>query len=189
MTGNKALSFLLWHWYLEGVNELEYNRALSAFHTALKENPPEGFIDSGVARFDALPWISARGPIYQDWYVISDFTAMGILNEGAVDGPRKAPHDEVAAMAADGIGGLYMLEVGAPAASRAGHFHWLRKPANRDTPEYLAEIRGLADAEGASLWRRQMNLGTTPEYCLITDRRVDPPGVEHVFAGECVWPV
>ncbi len=188
MTGGKALSFLLWHWYLEGVSEHEYDRALSAFHIALKDNPPDGFVGSSVARFDELPWIAAPGPIYQDWYEITDFAAMGVLNDGAVNGPRRTPHDEVAAMAADGIGGLYMLEAGKPVASRAGFFHWLRKPAGRATPEYLAELRRLADGWGGSLWRRQMNLGTAPEYCLLADRRLDFPGEEHVLLGECIWP-
>ncbi|MBT8399028.1 MAG: hypothetical protein KJO98_01015 [Rhodothermia bacterium] len=188
MTGTAPLSFLLWHWYLDGVSEHEYERALSAFHTALREDPPDGFVDSGVVRFDGLPWIAASGPVYQDWYVITDFTAMGVLNEGAVGGSRKGPHDDVAAMAADGVGGLYALEAGPGPAASSGFYHWLRKPKGRTTAEYLDSLRDLSRACEGSLWRRQMNLGTAPEYCLIADRRTDVPGTEHVSIGEGIWP-
>ncbi len=187
-TKSSPLSFILWHWPAEGVSAGDYYRALSRFHTALKDEPPDGFLESGVVRFDALPWIAAPGPIYQDWYVITDFTAMGILNDGAVDGSRKSPHDEVAGMAADGVGGLYAVEAGQPSALSGGLFHWLRKPEDRNTPEYLRSLKDIALAAGGTLWRRQMNLGVAPEYCLRAERRIDAAGVEQVMSGMDVWP-
>ncbi|MDX1430758.1 MAG: hypothetical protein R3282_10740, partial [Rhodothermales bacterium] len=109
--GVSTLAFILWHHPVKGVGEQDYDDALTAFHRSLRDAPPDGFLSSEVMRLDRLPWMDLA-PVYQDWYLITSFEAMGTLNDGAVAGTRRDPHDRAAALAADGIGGVYALEEG-----------------------------------------------------------------------------
>ncbi|HEU5217117.1 MAG TPA: hypothetical protein VFU23_00560 [Gemmatimonadales bacterium] len=111
------------------------------------------------------------------------------LNEAAVTGPRKAPHDAVARLAAGGAAGLYGLRAGAPLVP-PGAAAWFGKPAGMSYAA-LDELLGpIASAGNAALWMRQMVLGPTPEFCLQTMTAVDlPPPIAAVrLALGPVWP-
>lgn len=181
-----SLAFILWHHPAKGVSTQEYEDALIAFHRSLRAAPPKGLLSSEVVRFDGLPWLHTS-PAYQDWYLITGFEAMGILNEGAVAGSRRDPHDRVAALAADGIGGVYALEAGEQQLDPEAIFHWIQKPDARRTAEYLPYLRSAAAGGSGSLWRRQMNLGAAPEYCLRARTAADVEGVRHTVRGTSVW--
>jgi hypothetical protein len=160
-----VLAYVFWHRPSPETGAAEYEHALADFHRALAAAPPPGFQSSWAFRPAEVPWLG--GPGYEDWYLVDGFTALGELNEAAVSASRKRPHDAVAALAVDGMGGVYRLVAGEPnpdATSAA----WLSKPAGRTYPAFLAELGAL----GAAAWQRQMVLGPTPEFCLH-----DPTGV------------
>ncbi len=153
------LAYVFWHRPAAETDSALYERALAEFHRALAAAPPPGFQRSWAFQLAEVPWLG--GPGYEDWYLVDDFAALGELNEAAVSASRKAPHDAVARLAADGTAGVYRLVAGEPnpGAPRAA---WLSKPARKTYPAFLAEIGAL----GTAAWQRQMTLGPTPEFCV-----------------------
>jgi len=111
------------------------------------------------------------------------------VNDAAVSGPRKAPHDAVARLAADGTAGLYLLQSGAPlAAPRTAA--WFGKPSGMRYAELFALLDPIVSGAGAGLWMRQMVLGPTPEFCLRSDQPVTlpPPIAALQLELTPVWP-
>jgi hypothetical protein len=145
-----VLAYLFWH--RPGPDVDGYERRLAEFHERLRADPPEGFAGSAAFRID-LPWM---GKGYEDWYLVDDWSALGVLNVAAVDASHKAAHDAVARDAAQGAGGVYALRSGELRLEDAGDVQWSAKPP--EAPQ------GVNHA----LWQRQMVLGPAPEYCLLT---------------------
>ena len=154
------LAYVFWHWPRRGVAHAGYEELQLGFLAALEAEPPPGFGGCATYRLEAgAPWVAAEVG-YEDWYLVEDFAALGVLNDWAVTGSRRPAHDAVAAEAGGGAGGLYGL-AGGPAVLDARYAAWLHRP-----PETY---------EG-TLWRRQLVLGPAPEYCLHTAEA--PSGLE-----------
>ena len=152
------LAYVFWHRPAPGTGTAPYERSLAGFHAALAAAPLSGFSRSWVFRLASIPWLGdARG--YEDWYLVDDFTALGALNEAAVSASRKAPHDAVARLAAQGAAGVYRLVSGEPQPQAVATAAWLTKPAGKPDAKFLDEL-------GGTVWQRQMTLGPTPEFCL-----------------------
>jgi hypothetical protein len=160
-----VLAYLFWHQPTAGA--ADYERRLAEFHERLRADPPAGFAGSAAFRVD-VPWM---GQAYEDWYLVEDWNALGVLNAAAVDAARKRDHDAVAHEAADGAGGVYRLLDGGLALDDVGDVTWSASP--------LAAAPGPDEA----LWQRQMVLGPAPEYCLLRRgpghvSRVVPPATQ-----------
>ncbi|GEJ56729.1 hypothetical protein [Anaeromyxobacter diazotrophicus] len=150
------LAYVFWHWPLAAVSEEEYLQALAAFHQALQRAPPPGFRGSRVVAVEGAPWCGAERA-FEDWYLVDDFAALGALNEAAIAGARRAPHDAAARRAAGGAGGVYRrLAEGKRADDRAT---WLAKPSGVSYGDFLARL-----PPGTELWQRQLVLGPAPEF-------------------------
>src|SRR4051794_15380391 len=106
------LAYVFWHTPTSGAKRDEYERLLIGFHQALASHAPAGFRTSFVYRVENAPWIGAGAAAYEDWYILENSAALDALNDAAVSGPRKAPHDLVASFAASGAAGLYRLKSG-----------------------------------------------------------------------------
>jgi hypothetical protein len=172
------LAYVFWHRPLEGVDVEAYERAEVGFHESLHRTPPAGFLGSAVFRLAELPWLApssftaASEGGYEDWYLLEDFTALGVLNEAAVGSGHRGVHDEVAYRYGGGAGGLYGLTEGhAPRLDADALAIWVARPPaglpgseRRDVAALLGD--GM-DPDSASLWRRQLVFGPSPEYCLL----------------------
>jgi hypothetical protein len=170
------------------VAERHYEASLARFHAALAAHPPEGFQESLVARLDRAPWLEGpEGPAYEDWYLVADWTAIGRLNEAAVHGPRRTPHDAVAAEAGAGTAGIYRRMLGAPRPA-GGHATWFAKPDGLDHAGLGEELDRLLGGRDVSVWQRQMTLGPTPEFCLLGDEPVDLGSWRTLPVGRTVLP-
>jgi hypothetical protein len=158
-----VLAYVFWH-APDSVEGLEtYEESLAAFHGSLTSADIRGFRGSRACAVEGAAWVSAE-VVYEDWYFVDDFTALGTLNDAAVSGHRRPPHDNVAAMAVKGIAGVYALHHGAADLSNASRAVWFGKPRGTSYDEFYNEL-----GERRSLWRRQMVLGPTPEFCSIDD--------------------
>ncbi|HUB35938.1 MAG TPA: hypothetical protein VL972_03880 [Solirubrobacteraceae bacterium] len=179
-----VLAYLFWHRPRDAAAAAEYERAQIAFHRSLARTPPAGFRGSAVFRVAALPWpwsaaaAQERAPRdrlggYEDWYLLEDYTALGVLNEAAVGRGHRSPHDAVAGRMGAGTGGLYGLVEGQMAGSLGEQTSvvWVARPpgaVKRGLRELLADMLVDGATPGtASLWRRQFVLGPAPEYCLL----------------------
>jgi hypothetical protein len=182
-----VLAYLFWHRPLDRASVEAYERAQLAFHRSLARSRPVGMCGSWSFRVADIPWRPAAGgsdgapagacPGYEDWYLVEDFTALGVLNEAAVGRGHRTTHDEAARRSDGGAGGLYALVEGEhPGPLSAARIAvWVaRAPGSEHRP--LGELLGDGiDPRSASLWRRQMVLGPAPEYCLLAGEA--PAGV------------
>jgi hypothetical protein len=180
-----VLAYVFWHRPREGAAVDSYEQAQLAFHRSLARSRPMGMRCSAAFKIDELPW-AARGAEavpasesapagYEDWYLIDDFAALGVLNEAAVGRGHRSTHDEAARRFGGGAGGLYALVEGSRADSgelaaplgEANVAIWVARPPGAQRRE-LGELLGDGmDPQHASLWRRQLVLGPASEFCLM----------------------
>jgi hypothetical protein len=146
-----VLAYVFWHRPRAGVEIAAYEEAQRSFHASLE-------MTSASFRVAELPFGDGGG--YEDWYLVADWSGLGALNEAAVDGPRRAPHDRVAEMSVEGWGAVYSLLRG-PAEIPDGA-RWREKPRDRSYEEFVATL------PQATVWQRQMVLGPGPELCLAS---------------------
>jgi len=167
-----VLAYVFWHRPRAAVAAGEYEARLLAFHEALAAHPPEGLRGSHVARLAAAPWLPGDGPVYEDWYLVTDWAALGRLNDAAVQGPRRPPHDAAAEAAADGSAGIYRRTLGAPRPDGA-LASWFAKPDGLTYSALGETLDERLAGRDASMWQRQMTLGPAPEFCLLADEAVE----------------
>lgn len=178
------LAYVFWHRPSSPERAAEYEDALVAFHRSLARSLPVGTLASAAFRVAELPWSisqaygtdassAAAAPAagaYEDWFLLEDFAALGVLNEAAVGLGHRTTHDEVARRFGAGAGGLYGLIEGEPCAEALGDASkaiWIARPAGSPR-RGLAEMLGDGmEPKRASLWRRQLVLGPAPEFCLL----------------------
>ena len=186
------LAYVFWHWPDAAVGADAYEAALLAFHRALATARLPGLVDTVASCVDGARWLPENTPTYEDWYRVGDFADLGALNEGAVADACRASHDAAARLAAGGIGGLYRLARGAEAPPTQPVAAWLAKPAGTSYATFFAALADWTDRAGTSLWQRQMTLGPTPEFCLLspTPADLDPPGLATPLRvnRRVVWP-
>jgi hypothetical protein len=173
------LAYVFWHGPAEGVDGERYERALLAFHSSLGRTPPFGFDGSAVARIGALPWRAGEVRAYEDWYLVADFAALGVLNEAAVGRGHRTSHDAAAKGLGKGTAGLYRLLEGDVQGARTiadcPHATWVTPGRGAGHGELAAMLGDGLDRGGASVWQRQLVLGPAPEFCVLS--RLDPAGV------------
>ena len=159
------LAYVFWHWKQAETTAKDYESRQRAFHAALAAAPPTGFLGSFSLSFSHAPWVAGGGDGYEDWYLVQDFGALGLLNEAAVSASRAAPHEAAAAVAAGGAGGLYGLRRGA-ALRQPQYAHWFGKPEGLPYSALFAQLAPVVDQVQGALWMRQMVLGPAREFCL-----------------------
>lgn len=156
------LAYVFWHVPREGAKAYEYESLHREFHAVLQRSNVNGLSRVKVHRLAQIPWLGGRAG-YEDWHLLEGSAALDVLNRAAVSGMRQIPHDRIAALAADGIAGLYGVRQGRPIDPRVAY--WLSKPAGMGYVDFEASLAPLI-AEGCCLWGRRMTLGPTPEFCL-----------------------
>ncbi len=179
------LAYLFWHRPLDPAQAGAYEQAHLAFHRSLTRTPPVGFHGSAVFRVSQLPWpwsaaadqerTPKGGSVgYEDWYLVEDYAALGVLNEAAVGRGHRTPHDAVASRFGAGAGGLYGLVEGLRPESlgESSVAVWVTRPPGSPQRALADMLADGMDPRHASLWRRQFVLGPAPEYCLlVADRK------------------
>jgi hypothetical protein len=174
-----VLAYLFWHRPLDPATAEAYEQAQLAFHRSLARSRPMGMCGSASFRVPRIPWLDdalgaagvAGAPAagYEDWYLVEDYTALGVLNEAAVGHGHRTRHDEAARRFGGGAGGLYGLIEGecSDLLSAASIAVWVRRPPGSERRP-LGEMLGDGmDPRHASLWRRQLVFGPAPEFCLL----------------------
>jgi len=174
--GNLLLAYVFWHWKQAEVTTTDYENRQRAFHAALAAAPSSGFLGSFSVSLAHAPWAAGGGDAYEDWYLVYDFGALGLLNEAAVSASRAAPHDAAAAVAAGGTGGLYGLQHGA-ALRQPQYAHWFGKPEGMPYSALFAQLAPVVEQVQGALWMRQMVLGPAREFCLHTAVPVSLPAI------------
>ncbi len=143
------LAYVFWHSPAAAADADAYEAAAVAFHASLAAAPPPGFRASAAFARAPLPWLDG----YEDWYLVEDWAALGVLNTTAVQAPHRTVHDDVAHRSVTGTGAVYALargdlglDLGAVRSAT-----WSDEPGN----------------DGGALWQRQLVLGPAPEFCTM----------------------
>ena len=160
------LAYVFSHRPAGGVDVAVYEATLKRFHAALASTPPGGFVRSSTFKV---------GDRYSDWYLVDNSAALDVLNAAAVSGVRTPAHDTAARLAVDGVGKLYSLVSGEPAAGASFEIHF-SKPAGVGYADHYARLGPYSSGPGISLWRRMMVLGPPPEFCLLAPAEIELPG-------------
>jgi hypothetical protein len=168
------LAYVFWHWRRSDVSAEVYESRQREFHASLTASPIDGFVQSASFAPHQSPIPGARREVYEDWYLVRDFAALGVINEAAVSAVRATPHAAAAAIVEDGAGGVYALKQGS-FASGARYAHWFTKPAGMRYDVLYAELRPIVEAASGALWMRQMVLGPGREFCLQSRETVVLP--------------
>ena len=158
------LAYVFWHWKRPEVTAGDYEGRQRVFHAALGASPSPGFIDSFSVGLSNAPW-TASSEAYEDWYLVQDFAALGLLNEAAVSSSRAHPHDLAASVAAGGAAGIYGLK-SRTVLHQPRYAHWFAKPDGMPYGELFAQLAPIVDRVQGALWMRQMVLGPAREFCL-----------------------
>lgn len=153
------LAYVFVHRSGDSIEPMVYVSRLRAFHDALAEAPPAGFVRSWVWRVSGGP----VGEALEDWYLVEDWAALGVLNDAAVTGKRRVPHDQVASLSRDGAGAVYGLVHGAPVPTPGRRLR-VSKPLGASYSEYEEQLRH--DVGAATIWKRQMVLGPDAEFLI-----------------------
>ncbi|HUI70984.1 MAG TPA: hypothetical protein VL354_10735 [Spirochaetia bacterium] len=183
------IAYVFWHWKKPDLSSAEYEESQCRFHASLKDFPPPGFVESFSVALEGASWAADGGPAYEDWYLVDDFAALGSLNEAAVSGTRREPHDVAAAGAAGGVAGIYALRSGAALVAPRRAL-WLSKPGGMTYGHLFSRLSPLVDREAGALWMRQMTLGPAKEFCLHCQESLHLPLQFEALPVELrqVWP-
>jgi len=165
----ETLAYAFYHRPATRVDRAEYERALLGFHDTLARNPTPGFRGSAAFRLRRVSWGPHRDrPLYVDWYVLSGFGDLDPVREVAYQPPWVEPHRTVAALFGEGWGALYASRGRADPPGAPSFVTWFSAPEGRGR-SLLARWREAGPPSGI-LWRRQLALGPSPEYCYFAAR-------------------
>ena len=166
------LAYLSWHRPAPSVDQSVYERALEQFHRSLAHQPPSGFRGSAAFRAAQLPWLESAGEHspragYEDWYLLDDWAAVGVLEEAAVSRGHVSVHDRVASQSIAATGAVYRLIEGHTGLQETLLAVWVTRSRGREHPSLAALLGDGMDPVVEGLWRRCLGLGPAPEFCLL----------------------
>jgi hypothetical protein len=180
-----VLAYLFWHRAAAAVEQSAYERELERFHRSLAHGPPSGFRCTASFRVEQLPWLAADAAAdltpeehraaYEDWYLIDDWAALGVLEEAAISRGHMTAHDAIAARAGWGSGAVYRLLEGSSNPAHGDAAVWVSAVPGHNRMSLDALLGDGLDPRRGGLWRRCLGLGPAPEYCLLADQQ--PAGV------------
>ena len=134
------LAYLSWHRAAAGVQQQAYEQALERFHRSLAHRPPSGFRGSAALRLGELPWLAGvagadnAAPGYEDWYLLDDWAAVGVLEEAAVARGHETAHHAIAARAGAATSSVYRLVEGSARPSAVADAVWVGREPGHDRP-------------------------------------------------------
>lgn len=168
--GEAMLAYVFWHRPAPGTSRESYEHDQDRLQRSLAARPPEGFRGSACLRAAAVDWLAGEGEAYEDWYLLDDWAALGILRQGVVAVGHHSAHAAAARHAGQGAGGVYRLTAGGVRLAEVSLAVWVSVTREHPEDEVASLLLGDGlDRERSGLWRRELVLGPAPEYCVLGD--------------------
>ena len=157
-TASAVLAYLSWHRPAPAVQAAAYEQALEQFHRSLAHRPPSGFRGSATFARPSCRGSPARASLaqaaYEDWYLLDDWAALGVLEEAAVARGHVSAHDRVASRRAARRARSTASSRGTPASrTRTWRCGW-RARSGHEHPSLSALLGDGMDPAVDGLWRR-----------------------------------
>ena len=169
------LAYVFWHWPRPEIRKELYETKLAAFLHSLNSVKPAGFVEALSFRVDSLPWGPPSDNFYEDWYVVENFSALGPLNDAAVAGETQRVHDSIAKDYMKGAGGIFKPIKRNLRLHEARFATWIEKAIGPSYESFYEETARSVGDRKTDLWRRQMVLGPSPQFCVHSDEVLDLP--------------
>ncbi|MGA8664003.1 MAG: hypothetical protein WB809_02900 [Thermoplasmata archaeon] len=167
--GPETLAYAFYHRPRAGVGRARYERTLLGFLDELARSPTPGFRGSAAFRLPRAPWaVHPERPLYVDWYVFSGFGDLGPVRDVAYRRPWVEFHRAIASLFGEGWGSIYAARGRVDPPIAPACVAWFDAPSGRGAA-VLRRWREEGPPAGA-LWRRQLALGPSPEYCYFGGR-------------------
>ncbi|MEM0136460.1 MAG: hypothetical protein QXU18_14735, partial [Thermoplasmatales archaeon] len=132
-----------------------------------------GYLGSISFKIEGAHWMGSKKSGYEDWYYMTDSGVIDILNRGAITGNMMPVHNNAAGLATGMHAGLYQLKSSSAKNKEATWCIWLSKPSGRSYDDFERMIGSTVASHNVDLFRRQMVLGPTPEFCILSEKRID----------------
>lgn len=168
------IAYVFWHQKMELVSSKTYESALITFHRSLYNFGVRGYIGSQTFKIEGAYWMGATESGYEDWYLLEDSGVMDKINQAAISGSVKDPHNAAAHMATNLHAGLYVIKSPYPSFLNGKSATWFTKPKEMSLDQII-NSHSDSNKRFGDLWMRQMVLGPTPEYCIVSENRIDLP--------------
>ncbi len=97
------------------------------------------------------------------------------LNDAAISGTAREPHDSVARDYMKGAGGVFRMISGGLRLRDAEFVAWVDKSVGPSYESYYEEIAKNVGARSTDLWRRQMVLGPSSQFCVHSEDEIQFP--------------
>src|SRR6185437_9798892 len=127
-------------------------------------------------RASELPWLKGADaqPGYEDWYLVENWTALGVLEAAAVSRGHAGAHDSAAREMGSGTGAVYRLLEGAHSLGDMHTAVWITRPPGGEEPQIADLLEDGFDPSRSALFQRSLVLGPAPELCLLSGEIGEP---------------
>jgi len=170
-----VIAIVFWSARNSNCSEGQYQAALSGFHLELNRDKPAGFRRSVSFRVESdLPWISANTHVFEDWYLVSNFSAIDALDLAISDTRRFPSHVALMKYTGRACGSIVGLDKGTAIVERNHFAYWFARPRGVSADDVAELAARKTTSRAISAWTRALALGPMGS-CLLVDQAISLP--------------